>query len=110
MSPEQIEPKSRGVDCTTDVYSLGVTLYEALTLRQPFEGATREALFRDILDVARGSRWRRDSAIGRDLRTVVDTAMARDPAQRYTTAPTKRRPLGCGRGPTSRRLATQSAS
>jgi eukaryotic-like serine/threonine-protein kinase len=86
MSPEQIEPRGRRIDRTTDVYSLGVTLYEALALRQPFEGRTREALFRDILSRRVDDLRRFAPFVSRDLRVVVATAMDPEPQRRYATA------------------------
>src|SRR5262249_6233063 len=48
MSPEQAWAKRGAVDHRTDVYSLGATLYELLTLAPVFDGETREALLRQI--------------------------------------------------------------
>ncbi|MCR9246069.1 MAG: protein kinase [bacterium] len=86
MSPEQIESRDQGIDRATDIYSLGATLYEALTLRQPFFGATREALFHAILNSRPVDMARIVPAIERDLGTVVATAMNRDADRRYRTA------------------------
>lgn len=46
MAPEQIQPQLGRPDRRTDVYALGATLYECLTLRRPFEAPTREGLYR----------------------------------------------------------------
>jgi serine/threonine protein kinase len=86
MSPEQIEPRGRRVDRTTDVYSLGVTLYELLALRQPFEGRTREALFRDILMRRADNVRKHVPAVSRDLSIVLAVAMDPEPVRRYATA------------------------
>ena len=86
MSPEQIELSDHGIDRTTDVYSLGATLFELLTLRQPFTGQTREALFHEILTGRPPDLRATNAAVPRDLRVVVETAMARDARRRYATA------------------------
>ncbi len=86
MAPEQIEARTSAVDRTTDVYSLGATLFEAVTLRPPFAGPTREALFRAILEGAPPSLRTSAPDAPRELDIVLATAMARDPRHRYTTA------------------------
>jgi tetratricopeptide (TPR) repeat protein len=84
MAPEQIE--GRPSDRRTDVWGLGVTLYEALTLRQPFRTATREALYRAILSQEPEDPRRVQSGIPRDLAAIVATALHKDPERRYASA------------------------
>ena len=86
MSPEQIDG-SRPVDARSDVYSLGVTLYEALTLVHPFAGQPgREATFHRILKGDPVPPRRHQPMVPRDLEAVVQKAMDRDPHRRYQTA------------------------
>ncbi|MCC6421333.1 MAG: serine/threonine protein kinase [Gemmataceae bacterium] len=86
MSPEQAMGRRRVVDQRTDVYSLGATLYELLTLRPPFDGQDRHELLCQIgADDPRPPR-ELDRAIPAELETVVLKALAKDPADRYATA------------------------
>src|SRR5262249_32118187 len=83
MAPERFEGRSDG---RSDVYALGVTLYELLTLRPAFAAGDRLKL---IEQLTRSSPVRPrliDPRIPRDLETVVLKAAARDPADRYRTA------------------------
>jgi len=86
MSPEQAFGTKDIVDHRTDVYSLGTTLYELLTLRPVFEGDDRLELLRSIAEDEPVAPRRVDPAIPRDLETIVRKAMAKDPAGRYRTA------------------------
>ena len=86
MSPEQALGRGAAVDERTDVYSLGATLYELLTLRPPFLGENRVGLLRQIAEDDPTPPRRLDPRISTDLETIVLKAMARDPADRYTTA------------------------
>jgi WD40 repeat protein/serine/threonine protein kinase len=86
MSPEQFSPSRGPVDRRADVYALGVTLYECLTLRRPFEAATREQLYRRILTEQPSRAGRLDASIPRDLEIVLETAMEKDVDHRYQTA------------------------
>ncbi|MEZ6196693.1 MAG: bifunctional serine/threonine-protein kinase/formylglycine-generating enzyme family protein [Planctomycetota bacterium] len=86
MSPEQMRGDGRNLDRRTDVYALGASLFEALTLRRPFEGATREALFRQIAHEAPPDLRRLNPAVSRDLATVVACALDKNPDRRYRTA------------------------
>ncbi len=85
MSPEQVRGERR-VDRTTDVYSLGVTLYECLTLCKPFDGASRSAIERAVLhdEVVRPTARNRD--VPRELDAVLRVALDKDPRRRYATA------------------------
>jgi serine/threonine protein kinase len=86
MSPEQAQARGGVVDQRTDIYALGVTLYELLTLQPAFNGRDHQELLRQIaLDEPVLPR-RLNPAIPRDLETVVLKAIAKDPANRYTTA------------------------
>ncbi len=86
MSPEQARVRKSPIDHRTDVYSLGVVLYELTTLQRPFEGATpAEVLTRITNDVPRGLR-RLNRRVPRDLETICGQAMAKDPRARYADA------------------------
>jgi eukaryotic-like serine/threonine-protein kinase len=83
MAPERFQGWS---DPRSDVYSLGVTLYELLTLRPAFEDRNRGSLIERIL-VENPPRPRKiDPAIPRDLETVVLKAIDKEPARRYPNA------------------------
>ncbi len=86
MSPEQILHGSGEVDRRTDVYSLGVTLYECLGLRPAYEAATDELLYKRILETDPEELRSCRTAVSRDLRVVLGTAMDKDPGRRYSTA------------------------
>ena len=98
-SPEQIMGET--VDVQSDIYSLGVVLFELLSDEMPY--AQDDAICSDFDRITRGERLRLREAIristkessllccytpkdvGRDLETVLDTAMAIDPELRYAT-------------------------
>ena len=86
VSPEQVAPRGRRVDARTDIYSLGVTLYELLTLRRPFEAGSLEEATRNILDRDAVPVRRLNPAVPRDLATICAKAMEKDPERRYATA------------------------
>jgi tetratricopeptide (TPR) repeat protein len=86
MSPEQALARRGQVDHHTDIYSLGVTLYELLTLEPAVAGQDRQELLRQIaLEEPRPPR-RLNEAIPVELETIVLKAMAKNPAERYATA------------------------
>jgi tetratricopeptide (TPR) repeat protein len=86
MSPEQALAKRVVIDHRTDIYSLGATLYEVLTLQPAFDGADREELLRQIaFEEPRGPR-RLNKAIPAELETIVLKALEKNPAERFATA------------------------
>jgi len=85
MSPEQALAKRVVVDHRTDIYSLGATLYELLSLRPAFDGERQEILHQ-IASAEPRSLQKINRVIPRELETIVLKAMAKEPESRYTTA------------------------
>jgi serine/threonine protein kinase len=85
-SPEQVLARRGVVDHRSDVYSLGATLYELLTLRPIFEGADRNELLRRIADDEPRPPRSLDPSVPRELETVVLKALGKDSPDRYRTA------------------------
>ena len=86
MSPEQVEAKHGVLDHRTDVYSLGVTLYELLALRPAVTAGNRHDVIHEILEDDPPSVRQFNRAVPADLETIVLKAMAKEPAARYATA------------------------
>jgi serine/threonine protein kinase/tetratricopeptide (TPR) repeat protein/WD40 repeat protein len=83
MAPERFDGTSLP---QSDVYGLGLTLYEMLTLRPAFEDSNRARLVEQVLREMPVRPRKLDRRIPRDLETIVLKAMAKDPADRYATA------------------------
>src|SRR5262249_54582979 len=86
MSPEQALAWPALVDHRTDIYSLGVTLYELLTLEPAFRGRDRQEVLRRIEREEPCPPRRLSPAIPVDLETIVLKAMAKEPPARDPTA------------------------
>jgi WD40 repeat protein/serine/threonine protein kinase len=86
MSPEQARALRLPVDHRTDIYSLGVTLYELLTLSHAFAAQDRQELLRQIACEEPEPPRRRNHAIPVDLESIVLKAMAKEPTERYLSA------------------------
>ena len=86
MSPEQAVGRGDLIDHRTDVYSLGMTLYEMLALSPAFPGHDRQELLRRISTDEPVSLRRRNAAIPIELETIVHKSLAKTPAERYMTA------------------------
>lgn len=86
MSPEQAAGRPLLVDHRCDVYSLGATLYELLTLHPVFPGTDRQTLLHQILNDEPHPPRQFDRAIPPELETIVLKALAKAPADRYATA------------------------
>jgi formylglycine-generating enzyme required for sulfatase activity len=85
MSPEQAMSRRMGIDHRTDVYSLGVTLYEILTLKIPFEGKTSHEVFKKIMFVDPLDPHKANPKVPRDLGIICLKAMEKLPDKRYQT-------------------------
>lgn len=86
MSPEQALAKRVIVDHRTDIYSLGATLYELLTLRPPYEGNDRQELLRRIAFEEPRPLRRINPRIPAELETIVMKALEKNPVDRFGTA------------------------
>jgi serine/threonine protein kinase/Tfp pilus assembly protein PilF len=86
MAPEQALGNRAVVDHRADTYSLGVTLYELLTLEPAFDGADRGRLLRQIAEEDPRAPRKIDRRIPAELETITLKAMAKAPEDRYQSA------------------------
>jgi serine/threonine-protein kinase len=92
MSPEQV--KTLPCDRRSDLYSVGVTLYEVLTGRRPFEGASEYEIMRGHLESTPVPPEQLAARIAPELSRAILRALAKDPAHRFQTAGDFRAALG----------------
>jgi len=83
MPPEAFEGKA---DARSDVYSLGLTLYEMLALRPAFDERDRHKLIKQVSAVEALRLRKVRAGIPRDLETIIHKAIERDPGHRYQSA------------------------
>jgi len=81
MSPEQVEGKK--VDHRTDIFSLGIILYELLCARRPFEGDTDTAIFYDLINTQPQPLARFARNLPEKLEQIVMKCLAKKPEERY---------------------------
>jgi len=86
MSPEQARGRTRSITSRSDVWALGVILYEMLTDRLPFESENVLDLFADILDRVPPAPRTVRSSIPRELETICLKCLEKNPAHRYPSA------------------------
>ena len=84
MSPEQAEGKP--IDARSDLFSLGVVLYEMATGQRPFTGDTSISIISSIIKDTPKSVTELKPALPRDLGRIVRRALVKDPSRRYQTA------------------------
>jgi serine/threonine protein kinase len=87
MSPEQITAGRAPLDHRTDIYSLGATLYELLTLEPPFPAQRREQVIAQIIHKEPRPPRKVDKKVPVDLETICLKAMDKDPDRRYPNGP-----------------------
>ena len=97
MAPELLDDSGQRADRQSDVFALGVSLYETLFHRRPFEAATPalllEAVRKSPIVLPKSARFRR-----RDLRVVLETALERNRGRRYATMVAMAEDLPSGAG------------
>ncbi|HEV2971142.1 MAG TPA: protein kinase [Pirellulales bacterium] len=86
MSPEQAAGQSHWASPQTDIYSLGVMLYQMLTRRLPFNGGTLSELLEQVKHRVPSPPRTIDDKTPKPLEDICLKAMAKNPADRYSTA------------------------
>jgi serine/threonine protein kinase/formylglycine-generating enzyme required for sulfatase activity len=86
MSPEQAAIAGPRIDQRSDIFSLGVVLYELIALRRPFDGKTVAQILRAVSTVDPSRLRTIDHDVPRDLDTIAIKALEKRPGDRYQTA------------------------
>jgi len=83
MSPEQVLGEK--VDGRSDLFSLGIILYEALTQKKPFKGDTLTAIFKEIIQTTPISPDKISKDVSPELAQIIMKCLAKDPKERFQT-------------------------
>ena len=86
MSPEQARGDRPAITMASDVFSMGAILFELLSGRRPFDGATSHAILRNVIEEDVTFTYADSSRLDRDLKTVCLKCIEKDPERRYPTA------------------------
>lgn len=86
LAPEQVRGDIHEIDHRTDIYALGVTLYELITGRKPFAGSIRAQIMHNILSLEPAPPRKRNPRIPRDLETICLRAMDKERSGRHASA------------------------
>ena len=84
MSPEQA--KGQPTDCRSDIFGVGVLLYEMVTGKRPFEGTTLVTVLASILRDTQAPVTRVNSSLPVQLGPIIDRCLEKDPSRRWQTA------------------------
>ncbi|MHC5080579.1 MAG: protein kinase domain-containing protein, partial [Planctomycetota bacterium] len=94
MPPEQADGRLDDIDESSDVFSLGATLYEMLAFHPPFDGATLVEVIRKVLEKDPPSPRKVNATIDRDLETICLKCLEKEPKKRYGNAKALAKDLG----------------
>ena len=86
MSPEHATGRSADVSVTSDVFSLGVILYELLTLQRPFSGSNTFDIIRQVTSSKEKPARQWNASVSRDLDAIVGRCLSKLPSERYQSA------------------------
>ncbi len=95
MSPEQASGRTKFVGPPSDIYSLGVILYECLTGKPPFDGADSITVIQQVLNDTPSSIRSQVRTVPRDLELICLKCLEKEPADRYPTAAALAEDLSC---------------